>query len=132
MNRQQRRQKAKETPRALRGLTREGAMAALVKNGISPQDLEDSFHDGFRQGHHVACERMLTACYAAFALALRREKTTRFGPERVVRMLRAVDQIILTALDSEEVIDAVFRELGVKLTFTDPFDRIETIDTKGA
>ena len=125
MNRQQRRQQTKAKPRALRGLTREGAMAALVKNGISPQDLENSYHDGFRQGHHIACERMLTACYAAFALAMRRE--LHFGPRRAVRLLRAVDQIVLHALDSEEVINAVYEELGVKLTFNDPFDRIEEV-----
>lgn len=128
MNRQQRRKKAKEKPRALRGLTRESAMAALVKNGITPEDLEKTFHDGFKQGHHIACERMLEACYAAFALALRREKHTHFGPKRVIRMLRAVDEIILNTLDSEEVINAVFDELGVQLTFSDPFDRIREVD----
>lgn len=128
MNRQQRRKKAKEKPRALRGLTRESAMAALVKNGITPEDLEKTFHDGFRQGHHIACERMLEACYAAFALALRREQCTHFGPKRVIRMLRAVDEIILNTLDSEEVINAVFDELGVKLTFNSPFDRIEEVE----
>lgn len=127
MNRQQRRKKAKEQPRALRGLTKEQAMSALIKNGITPEDLEKTYHDGFKQGHHMACVRMLEACYAAFALALRREKCTHFGAKRVIRLLRAVDDIILNTLDSEEVINAVFDELGVKLTFNNPFDRIEEV-----
>ena len=53
--------------------------------------------------------------YCGFALALKRE--FKFGPERVLRTLRAADQIILEELTTEDIIDRVSKELGIEMRF---------------
>ena len=52
--------------------------------------------------------------YCGFAL----KREFKFGPERVLRTLRAADQIILEELTTEDIIDRVSRELGIEVRFT--------------
>lgn len=73
MNRQQRRkierQNRKITRPAYKGMTKEQRMDALVKNGITAEDLKQEWHDGFEAGFREACPATVRTLYAAVLLA---------------------------------------------------------------
>ena len=43
------------------------------------------------------------------------------------RLLAAIDRIVLEELTSSEAIDKVFAEIGLRLEFDDPFERITEV-----
>lgn len=125
MNRAQRRAAQKATPAYLRG-TREQKMKALLKNGITPEALEEEYHTGYRDGARKGTESTFKAVYAAVCLALK--DTYGFGPERCARVLRAVNEAVIFNLSTEELIDEVWERVGLRINFDEPFeaDQIES------
>ena len=120
-NRAQRRAAAKKTPRWMPA-TKDQRIKALVQNGITPQDLAAEYNKGFKAGFAAATEPAVKTCYAAFCLAMKEELG--FGHTRVKRVLKRADEIVLDTLASAEIIDEVFKKLGLTLDFDEPFDRI--------
>ena len=92
MNRAQRRAQQKATPAYLRG-TREQKVKALLKNGITPEDLEREYERGFKEGFKAAAPATFKAIYAAVCKALR--KLYKFGRYRCSKVLMAVDDIVV-------------------------------------
>lgn len=122
MNREQKRAALKKQPKQMRGLTRTQRINALIKNGITPEDLTNSYKEGFNEGFHTAAPAITKTLYAAVILAARAQ--FRFGRKRCMRLIRAVDQEVLNTLTSEEAIDKVFQQIGVQINFGDPIDPI--------
>ena len=125
MNRAQRRAARKATPACMRA-TKEQRIAALIKNGITPEDLEREYHNGYRDGCKKGTESTFKAVYAAVCLALK--DTYGFGPERCARVLRAVNEAVIFNLSTEELIDEVWERVGLRINFDEPFaaDQIES------
>ena len=122
-NRAQRRAAAKATPRYKRGLTKEDKIKKLYKNGITADDLQKSYTDGYREGQKDGVNYSLKTCYAAFILAMRKELG--FGRERCKKLIRCADEIVCNALTSEETIEQVWNEIGLHLEFEEPFERVQ-------
>lgn len=122
MNRQQRRAQQKAVPGYLRG-SKEDKIKALLKNGITPQDLEQEYRKGFEAGFKAAAPATFKAIYAAVCLAL--HDLHGFGRKRCAQVLTTVDGHVLETLTSEELIDDVWSKIGLQLAFNEPFDRIE-------
>ena len=101
-------------------------MNALLKNGITPKDLEDAYREGFEEAWAQSTPGVLKTCYAAIVLALRAELG--YGRKRCQRILGAVDDIICNTLTSQEAIDKVYEEIGLILNFQEPFDRVKEIE----
>lgn len=104
------------------------AVARIERNGITIQDLERNFDRGVKQGYEAGAQHSLKACYAALCLALR--EMHGFGAKRCMDVLRTVDEKILYALTSDELMDQVFSDLHLTLNFRETFpdDRISTED----
>lgn len=132
MNRQQRRkierQNRKITRPAYKGMTREQRMDALVKNGITAEDLKNEWHDGFEAGFREACPATVRTLYAAVLLAA--HDVYRFGQQRAVRLLNAVDRHMVNTLCSQDAIDQVFDTLGVTLQFEDPTESTVQVEVE--
>lgn len=126
MNRQQRRRQQKQIPKYRRGMTKEDRIKALIKNGITPDDLQKSCEDGWKQGWLAGAESTLRSCYAAFILAMREHH--KFWRKRCKRVLNTADSYVMTSMGHEELIDKVWEEIGLRLNFEAPFDRIEEVD----
>lgn len=135
MNRAQRRALARIQRREVADLPeykkREiAAKAALVErlsqNGITPDDLKREYDKGFDEGFRRAAEPVIRSIYAATCLALR--ELYGFGSKRCMDVLRRLDQKILFTLDGHELVDQVFRDIGLTINFKEPFDRIEEVD----
>lgn len=122
MNRQQRRAQQKATPGYLRG-GKEDKIKALLKHGITPQDLEQEYKNGFEAGFKAAAPATFKAIYAAVCLAL--HDLHGFGHDRCAKVLMAVDDHVVSTLTSEELIEDTWKQIGLRLNFGEPFDRIE-------
>lgn len=100
---------------AKRDAAKKAAMAKLERNGITAADLQREYERGRNESVTEVSDFAMKMIYCGFALALKRE--FKFGPERVLRTLRAADQIILEELTTEDIIDRVSRELGIEVRF---------------
>ena len=90
-------------------------MEKIARNGITIDDLKREYERGRNESITEVSEYAMKMIYCGFALALKRE--FKFGAERVLRTLRAADQIILEELTTEDIIDRVSRELGITVRF---------------
>ena len=99
-------------------------------NGITPEDLrkaeDKAYKDGFDEGFKSASENIVRGIYAGICLAL--NDLYGFGKKRCCDVLKAIDDLIIYQLDSEESINAVFDRMGLRINFKDPIDRIETVE----
>lgn len=129
MNRQQRRAQMKAQKRQQKApkpefmkLTKEQRMDALVKNGITPKDLEKNYADGYDAGFKDASGTAYKTIYAAICLVLNEKYG--FGKKRCADVLRAVDERVLYSLTCVEAIEEVYKRMKLQLDFGDPLDRI--------
>lgn len=133
MNRAQRRAQNKQLPRAARPLTPEQRQNALIRNGITPKDLETEYHDGhkagFYQGYEVGSGFYMRICYAAAIRAF--SKQPDYTVAKGVAFLRKLDELVLHEFDTEAAANAAFREAGVDISFKEPLsqDRIAEAHT---
>lgn len=100
---------------AKRNAAKVAAMKKLERNGITAEDLQREYERGRNESITEMSDFAMKMIYCGFALALKRE--FKFGPERVLRTLRAADQIILEELTTDDIIDRVSRELGISVRF---------------
>lgn len=124
MNRAQRRAKAKSTPAYRRGMTAEDMRKAFVKNGITPEDLQQNYEIGLSEGRTEGIEFAIKTVYAASALAL--NEIAGWGHKRCARFMRRMDEIVTTTITSDDVIEDVFEKCGLRIDFREALseDRI--------
>lgn len=127
MNREERRRQKraeKNQPRKpeYKSMTKQQKMDALIKNGITPKDIEKSYSDGYNAGFSDACPATFKTIYAAVCLAL--NEMHGFGAKRCRDILKMVDSKVIYSLTSEEAIQAVYDRMGLTLNFDEPFERI--------
>ena len=122
MNRADRRAAARTNPSWLPDSQVE-RVRRLMKQGISPQDLEREYRKGFDAGFKAAGQPMVKTCYAAACLAA--HEKFGFGKKRCLRLLRSLDKHVVDTLTSVEAIEEVYNRVGIHINFNDPFERIE-------
>lgn len=111
-------------PSAARGLTKTQRMNALIRNGITPEDVHKAYQEGYNEGFQQAAPNITRTIYAAAVLALRDEKD-RWGRKRCKRMLENLDRHVIETLNSQEAIDRVWKEIGLIMDFQDPVEPIK-------
>jgi len=96
----------------------------MERNGITIEDVNRAANEGYQQGIALAQDATMKMCYAAMCLALK--ELHGFGTKRCMQMLNAVDEKIVYALTSEELINQVFTDLKIEINFkeTMPGERI--------
>lgn len=122
MNRAARRADKKSKPSYMRNMTAAEIQKRFVQQGISPDDLVVEYRKGYNAGWREAGEPIVRGCYAAICLAL--NEMHGFGCKRCKDVLNKVDQVMLYTLTSEEAIQEVWDKIGLKLTFSETFDRV--------
>lgn len=83
---------------------------------------ESAYNMGYNEGMQRGIRFSMKDCYCAALLAMR--DISRYGHKRGLRLLKVMDNIILTRLTTEELIDKLMDEMGIVFEFDDPFDRI--------
>ena len=122
MNRAQRRREKKQLPRLQKKLSPAQQMNALLKNGITPKDLEEQYARGRDDG----IETTFKTVYAAACLTL--HSLEGYGRARCKRFLQALDACVIDTLTSTEAVEKVWDEIGLELDFKESFDRIQEVD----
>lgn len=123
MNRGQRRALQRTQPKQLKGKSQAQILNSLIKNGLTPEDLEKSYREGFDAGFMAASPEITKTAYAAMALALRDD--FKFGRTRIIRVLSSVNDNIMLHLDSTDAIDKVYRDIGISLNLKDPLEPVK-------
>lgn len=118
MNRAQRRAEKKKQPSMMKRLTKEQQMNALLRNGITPSDLDKAYEDGFEQGRKAGLDGTYKICFAATCLAL--NDLHKFGAKRCCDVLCKMQEYIINTLCSPEAVQAVYKRMGLTLDFGDP------------
>lgn len=100
---------------------------------LAPRDLEErkrllakAMADSEKEARNQAVEYCFHSIYAAVLLAA--QEVYGFGHKRAWRLLKRADEIICTALDSEEVIREVWERMGLEINFREGIDRIREVE----
>lgn len=109
-NRADRRKAMKAQPRWKRTMTVEQRQAALVKNGIRPEDVDEAYKRGYEEGNRNATEFSSYAMCAAVALAL--NDLHGFGKQRVCRVLNLAAKYMLETFTTREIMDQAYERIG--------------------
>jgi hypothetical protein len=129
MNRQQRRQAAKQTPAYRRGMGAEALIREMSKNGITPDQYdawgEKQYEKGWHEGFTAAGEEITKCIYATACLTLK--ELYGFGAGRCLKFLQLLDEKFLTSLHSSEEIDEVYKQLGLTIDFHEPLERVKEV-----
>lgn len=116
-NRAQRRKDKKALPRYKRMMSVEQRAAAIVKNGITPQDVEEAYQRGLREGAQRTQENDGYYFCAGIALAL--NDLYGFGKVRSTKAINLAAKYILESLTSAELAQEAYDRVG--LEFADDF-----------
>lgn len=99
-------------------------MAALMKNGISPNDLQKSFDEGVVVGQNTTAYNFT----AAMCIAL--HELYGFGITRFSKVTDRMNEIMINSFTSEELREEAIRKLHLRINPNDPFHMIETEEGK--
>lgn len=100
---------------------------------LATRDLEErkrllakAMAEGEENARNQAIEYSFRCIYAAVLLAA--QEVYGFGHKRAWRLLKRADEIICTALDSEEIIREVWERMGLEINFREGIDRIREVE----
>lgn len=95
----------------------------IQRNGITLEDVRNAEDQAYADGAKAGMQNTMKMCYAAACMALR--ELYGFGRDRCARVLNAMDEKIVYALTSEEMIQEVFDAMKLEIEFNAPIgDRI--------
>lgn len=100
---------------------------------LAPRDMEErrrllgkTIAQCEEQARNQAVEYSFRCIYAAVLLAA--QEVYGFGHKRAWRLLKRVDEIVCTALSSEEVIREVWERMGLEINFREGVERIREVE----
>ena len=100
---------------------------------LAPRDMEErrrllgkTIAQCEEQARNQAVEYTFRCIYAAVLLAAHEEYG--FGRTRAWRLIKRVDEIVCTALHSEEVIREVWERMGLEINFREGVERIREVE----
>lgn len=100
---------------------------------LATKDLEErkrllakAMADSEKEARNQAVEYCFHSIYAAVLLAA--QEVYGFGHKRAWRLLKRADEIVCTALDSEEIIREVWERMGLEINFREGVDRIREVE----
>ena len=130
MNRAERRAKAKATPAYRRGVGAEDLIRKMSVNGITPEQYDkhgrEEYERGLRQGYMDGGTESIKMVYAAVCLALK--ELHGWGRKRCYDVLARIDDHVTNHLHSSDAIDEVFSEVGLRIDFKDPLERVKEVE----
>jgi len=80
---------------------------------------------GFNDGVDSTQDYLVKALYGAAALAAHRE--FKFGSARCLKLLNAMDKLIMEYFTSQEIIDKAWEEVGLRIRFRDAIEPFEEV-----
>lgn len=125
MNRAQRRKIQRENQKTLAkagAMSQEARKAQLFRNGITSQDLQDMYNQGWEAGFSAGNKATINTVYASVCLALHDEFG--FAGSRCWRVLMSSYNHILNTLLDSEIIQRVYDVMGIEIVLDDPLEPV--------
>jgi hypothetical protein len=88
-----------------------------------------AYNMGYNAGSDHAVRYTIKDCYAAALLAMK--KLGNYGHNGGMKLMAEMDDIIAYRITTEELIDRVYEEFGIRINFYEPFNRIEEVEQDG-
>ena len=88
--------------------------------------LAKAMADSEKEARNQAVEYCFHSIYAAVLLAA--QEVYGFGHKRAWRLLKRADEIVCTALSSEEIIREVWERMGLEINFREGVERIREVE----
>ena len=126
VNRQQRRKQERDQIREWKDQGRYGQVLSLQRNGITQNDLDAAYNDGYKEGYLFSAEAFMKRMYAAIAMELIEAGNPK---DDVISFMHGVDHRFSVIFDADEEIDKVYDNIGVR--FVIDRNAIERIEVKG-
>lgn len=116
-NRASRRKDKKALPRYKRVMSVQQRAAAIVKNGITPKDVDEAYQRGLNDGAQQTQEN--DAYYFCAAIALALNDLYGFGKARSTKAINLAAKYMLESFTSVELVQEAYKRVG--LEFADDF-----------
>ena len=100
-------------------------MERIAQHGITPKDLQKAEEKAWRAGYMTASTALVKGLYAAMMLSL--HELHGFGHKRLTEVLRKADDYLVTVIDSQELIDKVWDDMGIDIRINEGIDRIREV-----
>ena len=97
----------------------------LSKNGITQDDLKESYRKGHEDGYKAGTDKTLRTVYAGVVLLM---LDTGADEATAISFLRDLDNRLITSISDGEDIEEVFDRTGVRLMLKEDFDRVKEVE----
>ena len=97
----------------------------LSKNGITLDDLNESYRKGHEDGYKAGTDKTLRTVYAGVVLLM---LDTGADEATAISFLRDLDNRLITSISDGEDIEEVFDRTGVRLMLKEDFDRVKEVE----
>ena len=97
----------------------------LSKNGITQDDLNESYRKGHEDGYKAGTDKTLRTVYAGVVLLM---LDTGADEATAISFLRDLDNRLITSISDGEDIEEVFDRTGVRLMLKEDFDRVKEVE----
>ena len=97
----------------------------LSKNGITRDDLNESYRKGHEDGYKAGTDKTLRTVYAGVVLLM---LDTGADEATAISFLRDLDNRLITSISDGEDIEEVFVRTGVRLMLKEDFDRVKEVE----
>lgn len=126
-NRAMRRKQERDQIRAWKNAGQLEQVLSLQRNGITENDLNKAYKDGYNEGYMYAAEGFMRKMYAAMAKELIDAGNSR---DDVISFVRGVDHRFAVMFDADEEIEDVYNLIGVHFNIDrTAIDRVQEIAT---
>lgn len=120
-NRKQRRAVMRNTAdrnkKLIASFTAQERALGLIQNGITEQDVDNAFHEGFNKGFKAAAMPIIKSCIAATGSVL--HDVLGFGEKECYEALKALNEKMVFTIERQDLVDETLRKTGVEVTFDD-------------
>lgn len=125
VNRAFRRQQEKQQIRDWKQAGQYNQVLRIQRNGITQQDLDKSYNDGYQAGYMFSATNFFKQMYAAIAKELHESGN---NTEEIVAFLHNVDRRFAVMFDADDEIEDVFNLIGIRMNIdNNSIDRINEV-----
>ena len=98
-------------------------VSEMSRNGITPMDLEEEYHRGYKAGCDYVSKNIGTIYTSAMILTLSEQHN--FTSEQLCTLMDRMNEYMVGTLTSEEAMQAVFDKFGMTYEQGDPFHPLQ-------
>jgi hypothetical protein len=125
VNRAFRRQQERQQIRDWKQAGQYNQVLRIQRNGITQQDLDKAYDDGYKAGYMFSATNFFKQMYASIAKELHESGN---NTEGIVSFLHNVDRRFAVMFDADEEIEDVFNLIGIRMNIqSNSIDRINEV-----